>query len=102
MKALTVELFLGVLALAAVEGCTARKAEPESAPSAAPAAATVSPPRTEAAPHAAQDALDAKDAPQARPLVDAGVETSRKPAAKGAQAACGAGGCSADMKKGTK
>lgn len=95
MKPLTVELFLGVLALAAVDGCTARKAEPEPAP-VAPAAPPPPAPASEPVPVATSTA-------HPRALVDAGVEQKPNAAPKaGAQAACGAGGCSADMKKGTK
>lgn len=101
MKALTVELFLGVLALAAVDGCTARKAEPEPAPI-APAAST--PPQTPMSEPLPLATAPASDKPIGQAAVDAGIEhakpkTERK---SGAQAACGAGGCSADMKKGTK
>lgn len=125
-KALTVEMFLGVLAVFALDGCRAasEKASAEPAPAvAASAAATATalapaPPADEAppAPAAADPAASAaRSAPIATavpaaparkaPAVAPGVEQKRDKDStqkNGPQAACGAGGCSADMKKGTK
>lgn len=95
MKALSFDTILGALVVVSVgAGCT-KKAE-SVAP--APETTAVSPrPTTPAANDLAPVAAPSS-------LVDAGVERTPPPAPRkpGAAAACGAGGCSPEMKKGNK
>lgn len=104
-------IFAALAVLSTTAACSKAdraSAEPASAPtvtatSSAAAPGAQPPPPPPAAPTPAPVAADEQQRGPA-PKVDAGTERSPapKPTTKGASAACGATGCSAEMRKGTK